>query len=238
MYHEMRRQRILKQPQYRNLCGSCRQPPSTCYCHVIEPVSLNIRFVILIHPIEARRRVATGRMSHLCLSNSLLLRGCDFSQHSAVNQILTDPTTKSMILYPGKNSRNLTLMSKDGRDNLCPVGKSLTVFVIDGTWATAKKMLRLSNNLQALERICFSATKPSEFHVRKQPRKECLSTIEAIHQTIELLGPSFGFDTELRAHDQLLKVFQTMVQQQLEFLRISDERAGPSRYKRNKVSSV
>jgi DTW domain-containing protein YfiP len=71
------------------------------------------------------------------------------------------------------------------------------------------------NNLKTLPRICFTPVTPSQFQVRKQPKPFCYSTIEAIHHTIELLGPSFGFDLASRAHDNMLEVFDSMVDQHI-----------------------
>ena len=62
-------------PKYRILCTKCIQPDFSCYCKTIQPINCPINFVILIHPIEAKRRIATGRMSHLCLKGSHLIKG-------------------------------------------------------------------------------------------------------------------------------------------------------------------
>ncbi len=94
--------------------------------------------------------------------------------------------------------------------------KNIVIFVIDGTWRTAKKMINQSPCLNTLPRISFTPPAPSRFHVRKQPRPECYSTIEAIHHTIELLGPVRGFPLGERRHDSLLFAFENMVRRQLD----------------------
>ncbi len=213
---------------------SCRQPEFSCYCAHVQKIPVNFKIVILIHPLEARRRIATGRMSHLCLDNSHLIRGQDFSADEQVNKILADPKLYPVILYPGKNSLNLTSLMPNDRAMICPQGKTLCIFVIDGTWATAKKMLRQSQNLQNIPRICFSPSTPSNFRVRKQPKEGCYSTIEAIHHCIELLGSSQGFDTSSRKHDQLLTVFNAMVELQLDFIKKSSGKPGSHRYIRRR----
>lgn len=205
-------------PKTRESCFTCFQPDICCFCEAVKPFDSKIEFVILIHPIEVRRRIATGRMSHLVLQNSKLIRGENFSNSKEVNAILNDETRHSVILYPGANSANLTDLKKKGRAALFPVGKRLTIFVIDGTWNTARKMVR-SENLASLPRICFSPSTPSRFRVRKQPHEGFYSTIEAIHQTIELLGDACGFEVESRKHDGLLDVFDVMVERQLTFIR-------------------
>lgn len=212
-----------QEPQYRKLCFTCIQPEFGCYCSAIEKVDSKINFIILIHPIEVRRRIATGRMSHLCLENSQLIAGQDYSNHPQVNQLIADSTSHSVILYPGVNSINLTPLNISQRQELFPKGKRLNIFVIDGTWATAKKMVRQSENLRTLPRICFSPEKPSNFRVRKQPDPLYYSTIEAIHHTIELVGPTQGFAIGERQHDKLLKVFDLMVERQIECTRRVEE---------------
>jgi len=122
------------------------------------------------------------------------------------------------------------------RSALFPKNKKLTIFVIDGTWLTAKKMIKHSHNINQLPRIAFTPVRPSTFRVRKQPHENCLSTIEAIHHTIELLGPTQGFDVNSRKHDHLLDAFDSMVELQLEFIRQSHENGTASRYRRSDSS--
>lgn len=155
-------------------------------------------------------------MSHLCLSNSRLFTGCDFTGHEELNAILDDPGRHCLLLFPSDTARNLSTMTAAERRRLAPPGKQLVVLVPDGTWRTAKRIRRLSQNLWKLPNVCFTPTRESAFNgVRTQPAAHCLSTIEAIHQVIELLG---GGGT---AHHNLLDVFGWMVQQQLDFERQS-----------------
>jgi DTW domain-containing protein YfiP len=215
--YKQTRLKLLEPAPHREFCFTCRQPTFTCYCRHIKKFDPAIKFVILIHSLEARRRIATGRMSHLCLENSELIRGHDFTHNKKVNEILNDQSQFHIVLFPGPRSVNLTLLSQKERSVILPNEKKLTVFVIDGTWDTANKMIRLSENLHDLPRFCFTPSAPSNFKVRKQPKPGCLSTIEAIYQTIDLLGPYCGFDVRAGKHNALLKVFGEMVEQQLVF---------------------
>jgi len=228
-YLERKRQLSEQEKRFRELCLACRQPGFGCFCAQLKSIDCPIEFVILIHSIEAKRRIATGRMAHLSLKNSFLVPGCDYSQHPLVNEILSDPSRECVMLYPGRGSIDIGKSETSFRAS----AKKLTVFVVDGTWATARKMVRLSTNLHVLPRICFTPPAPSNFRVRKQPKAECYSTIEAIHHTIELLGESRGFSVADRSHDQLLQVFDWMVTRQLEFIETSRAQ-GPSRYRRER----
>lgn len=210
---------IEQAPQYRILCQTCMHPDFSCYCATIKTVDTHIQFVILIHPIEFSRRIATGRMSSLCLQNSILIKGEDFSNNPIVNQIVSDKNNQCVILYPGRNSLNLSTLSADNKKNLIDKEKKLTVFVIDGTWATARKTVRKSQNINHLPRWCFNPEKPSNFRVRKQPAAHCLSTIEAIHQFVEEVADATGFQVAERKHDVLIEVFDSMVEKQIKMVR-------------------
>lgn len=237
-YQERRQLLISQEKSYRELCTTCLQPSFGCYCPHVQQFDPAISFVILIHPIEVKRRIATGRMSHLCLKDSYLIMGQDYTENAQVQKLIDDPQFHSVILYPGVKSQNLTEMTPDGRLTLVPAGKKLRIFVVDGTWATAKKMVRQSKNLISLPRICFSPSAPSNFRVRKQPEAHCYSTIEAIHHTIELVGDSQGFATARREHDKLLYVFDKMVERQLDFIRKAEEKPDHLRYRRDRKRSA
>lgn len=191
-------------------CQKCLQPDFSCYCQWLQPFDPGVEFLILIHPKEFRRRIATGRMAHLMLHGSHLICGHDFSNHRELMPILRDPKRRCVMLYPGRQACNLSDMNQTERRAYLHGGR-LTVLVIDGTWSTARKMVNLSPCLQELPRICFTPTTPSNFRIRRQPRPECYSTIEAIHQALELLG-----GTPERQHDRLLETFDRMVNRQLE----------------------
>lgn len=216
-YLRRRREREALAPRYRTSCETCRQPDFACYCADLRPFHAEVHFAILIHPIESRRRIATGRMSHLTLANSSLIEGQDFREDARVNALLADPANDCRLLYPGPGATDLGGLPAEARTAALtpPAGRRLVIFVIDGTWATARKTMRLSTNLAPLPRLCFRPERPSNFRVRKQPRPECYSTLEAIHQLLEFRAPGRP------EHAGLLHVFERMVEKQLAFIRAS-----------------
>ncbi len=215
-YHRKRLEARSHLPVFRQICFTCRQPDFSCFCSWLKPFDPQMDFIILTHPIEHQRRIATGRMSHLSLLNSQLIVGHDYTKNAALNRVLEDPDRHCVMLYPGPRSQNLSPMKAAERRALFPQRKRLTILVIDGTWSTARKMVHLSQNLKAVPRICFTPPTPSNFRVRQQPRADCYSTIEAIHHTLELLGPAMGLAEQERPQDGLLFVFDRMVDRQLE----------------------
>lgn len=138
-----------------------------------------------MHPKELKKeKAATGRLTHLCLRNSLVFDGIDFTHHQRLNLLIEDKNNFTVVLYPGEVAKNL---SKGEFYHSEISDRKLVIIVIDGTWATAKKMMKQSKNLHSLPRICFTPEKPSEFLIKQQPRDLCLSTIESVHLLIQNL---------------------------------------------------
>jgi|RhiMetdeSRZDD1v2_1073273.scaffolds.fasta_scaffold576339_2 DTW domain-containing protein YfiP len=200
----------------RSSCLRCRRPLAACYCTFVKPFESKPRFVILTHPKEAKHSFGTGRMAYLCIRNSLRIEGADFSEDEATNRMIQDPDLFSVVLYPGPGATNLSMVPASQRAAFVPTGRELNVFVLDGTWKTAGKMIRLSRNLQVLPLVCFVPPTPSAFRIRRQPHPDFYSTIEAIHHVIDLFAPTENENpAKPRPHDNLLAVFGTAVSRQL-----------------------
>ena len=193
----------------RDTCEPCRRPRSECCCEKYRPFASVPQIALLVHPYEARRAIATARLTHRCLTNSLWMQGSVFEANPRIQAILDDPTLAPVLLYPGRGASDLAV--PEVRKTLVPEGKKLVVFVLDGTWAQARRMRRLSTQIHAMPMVCFTPTRPSRFRVRKQPRENCFSTIEAVHHMLDL----FHEPGTPRKHDNLLEVFDAMVEKQI-----------------------
>lgn len=169
-------------------------------------------FVFLMHPKEFKQEKAgTGRLTHLSLARSELHMGIGFDEHVRVQALIEDPGNYPVLLYPGKGARNLSTGGLSGDDL---EGRRLVIFLLDGTWSCARKMLRLSMSLQRLPRIMFTAeTAVSRYVIKQQPQEGCLSTLEATHEVLMALEKS-GLDCYPRP-DQLLGLFQRMQEFQI-----------------------
>lgn len=169
------------------------------------------RFVFLMHPKEFKEEKAgTGRLTHLCLQDSEIHVGVGFDEHEDVQALIADPENFPMLVYPGAAARNLSA------GDLHPAdldGRRLVVFLLDATWACAKKMLRLSPSLRRLPRVMFTPASPSRFVIKQQPVEGCLSTLEATHELLVALERS-GLDC-YPLPDQLLNLFGRMQDHQL-----------------------
>lgn len=208
--------RLVESIEYRAECYSCRRPRAFCYCALIEAFDSETRFVILTQPREAKHRFGTGRMAHLSLRNSLLVEGVDFSADERIHRELYSPAGFPVLLFPGGDAVNLSRQSPQERMTLVPAGRYWVVFVLDGTWKSVRKMLRLNQNLANLPKVCFDPPSPSNYRIRRQPQAHCYSTIEAIHHVLDLFTRG---GSSQPAHDNLMTVFRLVVDRQLVYTR-------------------
>lgn len=187
---------------------------STCICEHINSLQTKTRFIILMHPKEYKKeKKGTGTMTHLQLENSEIIVGVDFTNNKRINEILTNENNTSFLLYPGKESFNLST-NKNAEINTV-MGIKPHIFILDGTWPCARKMLKLSKNLQALKRVSFDNTIQSKFIIKQQPKSLCLSTIESVYTVLNLLkeGGLEQCDTK-----DFLIPFEKMIAYQLEYM--------------------
>ncbi|MEA2047854.1 MAG: tRNA-uridine aminocarboxypropyltransferase [Campylobacterota bacterium] len=167
----------------RTLCYDCYRPKTSCMCSFITPIKTNTRFVILMHPKEYRKtKNGTGHFTHLSLTHCELHVGIDFTEHTAINAIINDPSNLCYTLYPHENSINLNEAS------IGEAKKNTVIFLIDSTWPCSRAMLKASPNIDALQKVSFTPTKHSAFTFKEQPKAYCLSTMESTLCLLELLN--------------------------------------------------
>ena len=194
----------------REICYKCYRPKTSCICeHLINPISTNTKFVILMHPKEFRKtKNGTGHMTNNSLENCELYVGIDFTNHKRVNELLNNKTYEAFILYPDVNSIKLNTQK-------LPNEKKALIFIIDSTWPCSKKILRLSINLHNLRKVSFEHNKSSQFKIKTQPNQYCLSTIESTLCLLEQLNLQNIENIPSKSLENFLKPFEQMVDYQV-----------------------
>ncbi len=211
--NELVKEQEKEESTWRLKCHVCFRPQKNCLCHHVNEFETKTKIIILMHTKEAKKeKLGTGRLSAACLKNSKIITGIDFSDNSEVNELINSGEYHPMVLYPGESAYNVS--TDDVKDLPIPKNKKLLIFVIDGTWPCAKKMMKLSKNIHSLPRICFTPNKKSEFHIKEQPDAYCLSTIESLHLLLDEMGQK-GMEDLNGEHDNLLQVFREMVKFQV-----------------------
>jgi len=167
-----------------------------------------------MHPKEYKKeKNGTGRMTKLQLENSEIIVGVDFTNNKRVNEILTNENNSSFLLYPGKDNFNLSTRKSSEMNAF--MGNHPHLFILDGTWPCARKMLKLSTNLQQLKRVSFDNEITSKFIIKQQPQPLCLSTIESVYTVLNLLKEG---DLEQCDTKDFLIPFEKMIAFQVEYI--------------------
>jgi len=171
----------------REKCYQCYRPKKNCLCSALTKITTKIKFVILIHPKEAKKeRLGTGRIVRQALVNSELIMGVDFTHDPQVNKYLKNDKYRPLLMYPGDSPLTVSdLRNTDGDRKNHSDEREIVVFILDGTWPFAKKMMRKSLNLHNLPRVTIELTKKSNFRIKQQPHELCLSTLEAVVQFLD-----------------------------------------------------
>ena len=141
-------------------------------------IATRTRVVILQHPRERYVAIGTGRMASMCLTSASLHLGVEFEDDATVRAALADPTQPAALLWPGEGAIDIAESPPTG---------PITLVVIDGTWTTAKKLVRVNPFLASLPRYAFAPSAPSAYRIRREPRDDYVSTIEAVAHVLTVL---------------------------------------------------
>lgn len=187
----------------------------------MTPLATRTRVVVLQHPRERDKAVGTARIARLCLPNSEIFVGVDFAENQRLLQLLADPAQPAIVLYPGPGARDLRSDPPRG-----PV----TLVTTDGTWHQARTLMRDNPALARLPRYAFAPERPSEYQIRREPRPDYVSTIEALAVALGAL------EADPERFGALLTPFRAMVAMQLQFAGRSAR--GRHRVKRRREQSA
>lgn len=182
----------------REECLRCDKPMRQCVCASIPRVDNRTRIVVLQHPRERAHPLGTARFIELGLAASEVhvTRGLDASH---VAQRL--PAGRTALLYPSPSSVLL--------DDLPPGERPEALVLLDGTWPHAKTLYRANPWLGALPHVRLAPAEPSRYRIRKEPRVECVSTLEAALHALAALEPA------LSGRAALLAAFDGMIDAQI-----------------------
>ena len=189
-------------------CLKCLRPAECCFCGDVTPFHTQTKFVLLMHPKEAKKqKVGTGRMTHHLLSHSEIIVGENFDDNKRLQDILSSKDREYLLLYPGKES---LCLSSQANQRSFDKTKKYVVFILDGTWPCAKSMMRESRCLHHLKRISFSRSIQSKFEIKHQPADYCLSTIESVYCLLEDLD-KIGLEQVGELKEQLIDQLDRLV---------------------------
>ncbi|MBD2859428.1 DTW domain-containing protein [Spongiibacter sp. KMU-158] len=177
----------------RPTCSECLRPATTCLCGAIVQRRSAYQLIILQHPKEARHALSTAPLLARSIIGSQLLVGETFDPCEILG---ADWQQTSVLLYPGERVIEAEKAQTLALKNL---------IVLDGTWRKTAKLIHMNPWLTQLPCLALQPATPSRYRIRKSPRADGLSTIEATAQALNALHNSEDFDAILGVFDKMIE---------------------------------
>ncbi len=210
-------------------CPQCEKLTRFCFCPSIKRVLNSVSVIILQHPQEPKEPLSTARLTNLALTQCTLVRALSrpnlrvAAKGLPKAESLTFDPKKWLVLYLGSKSESGKAPSGPGlvlvNKKSTPLDKAETALILkgiegivalDGTWSQSKALWWRNPWLLKLQRAYLVPKRPSAYgKQRKEPRPECLSTIESIAETLTFLNEPPEVEANLReVFDRLLAGFK------------------------------
>lgn len=197
-------------------CARCDKPTALCVCDRITPQRVRTRVLVVQHPREQDRDIGTAPLLRAALPDACEVRvGLSWaSLGHCLGDESVDPK-RWAVLYPHSLKKPLPpelvaapVVLLDRHGDPMPAGTRVEgVVVLDGTWSQAKALWWRNAWMLKLSRLVLHPTEPSIYgRLRREPRREALSTLEAVADVLVANGEPEAVRAELR------KAFRTMVQ--------------------------
>ncbi|MBH0013276.1 DTW domain-containing protein [Pseudoalteromonas sp. NZS100_1] len=163
----------------RTLCNHCNFALNTCICSAITNINNKVKVIILQHPSEEKIAKNTAKLLNLCLTDCQIVKGENNDDFSILKSL---PVSSTVLLYPNENAINLDDSAE--QSNI----KNIThLIVVDGTWKKAYKILQLTTLLNQFKTVSFKQLPKNRYAIRKAPRADSLSTLEAVAHSLLLI---------------------------------------------------
>ena len=207
----------------REHCEGCDRPRKVCLCSSFPPggpVRTKMHILMLMHPLEVKRKIRTGHLCQKILQKCEILVNRKFKKYIGKNPhldaALADPGSVC-VLFPAADAADLgDVDGARARKEIPAEVKHLIVF--DGTWGQARELFNHNKpQLEGMHKVQFcqgiGANKGgrSEFVVRKEPTSTAVCTLEAIVACVCALEPECE-----SMRDAMLRPLRDMVKFQLD----------------------
>jgi tRNA-uridine aminocarboxypropyltransferase len=179
-------------------CPRCGKPAVLCVCTGIEPLDNHVALLILQHPQEQDRELGTARLTILHLRRATLRIGLSWPSLAKALGRPAEPK-RWAVLYLGSAARatlpadrEIVALDRKGTplaDQQTALGGIEGIVVLDGSWSQAKALWWRNPWVLKCRRIVLNPKARSRYgKLRREPRFEALSTLEAAAIVLSRLG--------------------------------------------------
>lgn len=195
-------------------CPRCGKPMPLCVCDSVTPVKSRMSLVILQHPQEQDRLLGTARLTALHFEKAVLKIGLSWPSLSKILGRTVDPA-RWAVLYLGSSKvadldtdQDIVVLDRKGQpeDHQRGILREIEgVVLLDGTWSQAKALWWRNAWMLKCRRVILGPSRPSLYgKLRREPRRDGLSTIEAAGMLISRLEQRPEIESALLASFQSL----------------------------------
>jgi len=216
-------------------CERCGKILPLCVCEGVTPLKNRTPLLILQHPQEQDRALGTARLTTAHLANAVLKIGLSWPSLSRAIGETVDPQRWG-VLYLGSvrpadldPEREIIAVDRRGEAEASQTAvlRSLEgIVLLDGTWSQAKALWWRNPWMLRCQRIVLNPAGPSRYgKLRKEPRRDGLSTIESAGIVLSRLDRAPDIETQLLAgFDRLLERYRALRRDSPEFDRAENRR--------------
>lgn len=168
-------------------CPHCGKPPALCVCEAIEPIDNRVELLVLQHPQEQDRLLGSAFVATRSLARAQVKIGLSWPSLSKILGRDVD-VSRWGILFLGSASdlpREGEIFALDKKGAVAPDSdRALAglqgIVIFDGSWAQAKTLWWRNPWVLKARRLALNPPRRSLYGaLRREPRREALSTIEA-----------------------------------------------------------
>ena len=211
-------------------CPHCAKPAALCVCDSVTPVENRVELVVLQHPQEKDRTLGSARLAVHALTRATFKVGLSWPSLSRMLGREADPARWAVLYLGSANAEKLApgkavvILNRKGE----PVGDQRGalrdlegVILLDGTWSQAKALWWRNPWMLKCRRIILGPPRPSRYgSLRKEPRRDGLSTIEAAGFLLARLENAPEIETALtQTFERMLARFREVKRTQPELTR-------------------
>lgn len=181
----------------RAFCSKCNKALAACICASICVLDNHHFLHILQDPSEQNKAIGTARILDLSLSHVKLTIAdiFDAADFDLDNTFLVFPSEQAIAVA--------------GLQQQKKINANTQFILLDGSWKKAYKLLMTNPFLQALPKVMINIENKSAYRIRKSPKEEGLSTVEAGYYLLSELESNF------EKYIPLLTAFNQMIDFQI-----------------------
>ena len=198
-------------------CARCGKAPAYCVCdRVVVHEDVTTRVLVLQHPQEPDVALGTVPLLLASLPSRVTVRvGLSWPSLAAALEEPTD-VARWGVLYPmslkkpvpeAHASRPFLVLDRNGDPRPAGAPPLEGILALDGTWSQGKTLWWRNPWLLKLPRVVLRPTEAGIYgKLRQEPRREHVSTLEAVADAL------VGNGEPMAVRDDLRRAMRTMVQ--------------------------